>query len=92
MKRYYRDNGSEFLENGASRLRVKTVKNDTIESHKGRVIKFLAVQEVLRSNDNNPIEHGNVLAISFPGDRPNPDDHIWGAGEPFQVPIKIHLT
>lgn len=87
--KYYKKNGSMFLENGKSKLRVQHVQTISDPVNDGRIVKVLSVQEVCRSTGTNPIAVGNALTLSFSPDRSNADSYEWKKGEPTQVPMQL---
>lgn len=92
--RYYKKDGKEYLENGNSKLRVTTMDTRPSKTTLGRVIKFLAVNDLIAVSPTNPIRRGAVLAVSFPPEHVNGSDYVWHryGPEECQVPIKFKLT
>lgn len=93
--RYYKKDGKEYLENGKSKIRVTTMDQRPSPVTAGRILKFLAVNEVIAISPLNPIRHGSVLALSFPPEFINANDYEWfrdGRDEECQVAIKLKLT
>lgn len=94
--RYYKKDGREFLENGKCVLRVTEMDRRPSATSVGRIIKFLAVNEVIVPSDSSvkTVAHGSVLALSFPPEYVNSPDYVWyqdGKEEECQVPVKLKL-
>jgi hypothetical protein len=87
--KYYRENGKEFLVNGSAKVRVETVKDVPSPASDERAVKIMNVREVINTTPNNPIQEGNVLAISFPKSHFNAQQYQWMKGEECQVPLQI---
>ena len=94
--RYYKKDGKEFLENGKNVVRVTEMDRRPSPTSIGRVVKFLAVNEVIVTTESSSkqISHGSVLALSFPPEHVNSNDYVWyqdGREEECQVPVKLKL-
>lgn len=89
--KYTQRAGKEFVFNKHSRLRVRTVQRIESPKSPGRICRILFVNEVLKRVDSNPIEEGQMIALSFPSDKANVKTYTWTAGEECQVPFQIKL-
>jgi hypothetical protein len=93
MKYYETKDGKRFVENGNSKIRVVLVKEKPSPICDERTLKILSVQEVLRTSGKNPIQVGNLIALSFPNDKLNTKKYEWNKGphwEESQVPLKLN--
>lgn len=90
---YLKKNGHEYVENGRSRVRVRTVLHKPSPLQPGRVLKVLEVVQVLKVTEDNPIIEGNYIALSFPPEKVNATRYTWNKpGEDWQesqVPLEI---
>lgn len=89
--RYYVSEKGTFVENGNSVLRVGLMEHITEFNEPGRVVKVLAVIEVKRESESNPIRVGDAIALSFPEEHANSKDYVWAKGERSQVALKVQL-
>jgi len=92
--RYFKPPGSsdEFVQNGASTVRVGRVLVYPSPIAPGRTIRVFEVVQVIRENPSNPVPRGALLALSFPNEHVNADEYEWyvdGAWEECQVPFEI---
>ena len=90
MKRYWRESGKEFVQNGGSIVQTSTMR-ESPSLHPGRIVKIMLVQKVVKQRDMNPIGEGMMLGISFPEQKINSQLYEWEAGEEFQVPFRIQI-
>lgn len=90
---YLRKAGNEYLENGESKVRVRTVCFKPSPLQEGRTLRVMEVVQIMRLNPSNPIVVGNYLSLSFPNDKLNATRFQWNKrGEDWQesqVPIQI---
>jgi hypothetical protein len=82
---YLKKNGNEFIENGRSRVRVRTVFHMPSQLQPGRVVKVMEVVQVIKVTEDNPIIEGNYLVLSFPSEKVNATRFTWNKpGEDWQ--------
>lgn len=74
---YLKKNGQEYVENGRSKVRVRTVIHKPSPLQPGRVFKILEVVQVLKLTEDNPIIEGNYIALSFPEEKVNASRYTW---------------
>lgn len=89
--RYYKKEDQHFVENGTSVLRVGLIETIQEFNEPNRVVKVLAVIEVKKQSEMNPIRTGDAIALSFPESHANAKDYVWEKGERCQVPLKVQL-
>lgn len=87
--KYYREGTNEFVENGHSKIRVITVQINPSPTHEDRFLKVMSVQQVLKSNPNNPIAVGNAVCLSFPKSAINLPKYRWMPDEEKFVAMQI---
>lgn len=89
--RFYTNQHGSFVENGNSVLRVGLMEHITEFNDPGRIVKVLAVIEVKKASESNPIRVGDAIALSFPESHVNAKDYVWEKGEKSQVALKVQL-
>lgn len=87
-KKFWRDTKGMFVQNGASIVKVAMVCHMRIDTHKGRVIKQVVVNEIIRQDPKNFILPGCMLALSFREQDVNRSEYVWRGDEEFQVTLK----
>lgn len=90
--KYFHKNGYEFVENGKSLIRVQTVRQMPSPHTKGRIVRVMHVDDILRNSDTNPIQMGMAIALSFPASKINAKEYEWGRNnmiEETQIPFKM---
>lgn len=90
---YLKKNGYEYIENGRSKVRVRTVLHKPSPLQEGRILKVVEVVQVLKLTEDNPVIEGNYFALSFPPEKLNATRYTWNKPgndwEESQVPLQI---
>lgn len=86
--KWYKKNGDEYVQNGRSLVKVHSLAIVADPYNPGRVGRVVAVKEVVKINDRNPICPGFQFCLSIPKERINAKEYTWKRDEVKQIPLK----
>lgn len=88
--RYFKLSNDEFVQNGASTVRVGHVITMEDPVRKARTVKVFEVLQCIRENPSNPSPPvGAMILLSFPNEQANSTDYTWDRSDPAQLPFEI---
>jgi hypothetical protein len=91
-KKYWREGGNEFIQNGACLLRVGHLSTTRSATDPARITKVFDVLQVIKAVEHNPIQVGLCIALSFPKADFNAQSYEWKHGELFQVLLAAEIV